>query len=251
MRASCLVVLFLWLPGSVQATVYYSGEKYQQLPSSWPGFLMDHRALRMVGISLSPKTPPSLLRQEYQSHYERLIGRRALLNADELADLGALALRLGKTDQALDVLRPAARQYPKHFTLQANLASAWHMAGQWQEAFEQQQLVLGLAPVESQAVERLHLKLMHGRRTSGTALDDLFGVHYSKDNGHRLGRLTAEEQKKLPVDAVAMTQRLALSFPLDARLLWQLGELAAIHGDPATAGQLMDQCVGELGWSDP
>jgi tetratricopeptide (TPR) repeat protein len=245
------IFLGLGAPLPAFAAIHYSGERYQPLPSSWAGFLADHRALRLVGVPLSPKVPPSLLRLEYQTHFDSLFARQARLTADELADLGALALRLGKTDMALDVLRPAVRLHPRHFALAANLASAWQVAGQMAEALEQQQQAVMLSPVEHQPLEQLHLKMLRARQKVGTGLDDLFGLRYATSQGHRLGKLTAAEQKALPGDAVALTQRLALSFPSDARLLWQLGELAAVHGDLTTAGQLLDQCVGEFGLSDP
>src|SRR5262249_4088508 len=54
----------------------------------------------------------------------------------------------------------------------------------------------------------------------------------------------------LPSAAVGLAQRLALWLPGDARLLWQLAELANAHGDVATAAALMDGCVGEFGLRD-
>lgn len=212
---------------------------------------MDHRVLRMAALPPSPKTPPSLLRQEYQVALERLHARQATLSPSELADLGALYLRLGQTDAALDVLRPAARLHPQHFTLQANLAAAWQQAGNLAQAEEHQRLAVTLAPIDLRSLEQLHLKLIVARQRNSRGLDQLFDVPFSTAAGHRLGKLTVEEMKKLPEDAVALTQRLALSFPNDPQLLWQLGELAALHGDLPMASQLLDQCVGEYALADP
>src|SRR5438445_6521229 len=61
------------------------------------------------------------------------------------------------------------------------------------------------------------------------------------------GKLTLAQRKKLPADAVAITQRLALWLPADGRLLWQLAELANAHGDVRTAAAIMDGCVNEFG----
>jgi len=72
-------------------------------------------------------------------------------------------------------------------------------------------------------------------------LDDLFGVNFDD----------AEGLKKLPADAVASVQRLALWLPADGRLLWQLGELARAAGDVTTAAAILDGCVTEFGLSDP
>ncbi|HZY90642.1 MAG TPA: DUF3299 domain-containing protein, partial [Gemmataceae bacterium] len=57
--------------------------------------------------------------------------------------------------------------------------------------------------------------------------------------------------KRLPSGAVAQAQQLALWLPADARLLWQLAELAAAHSDVATAAAMMDGCVTEFGLRDP
>ena len=54
------------------------------------------------------------------------------------------------------------------------------------------------------------------------------------------------ERKKLPENAVAIVEQLALWLPGDARLLWQLGELANSHGDVRTAAAILEGCVTEL-----
>ena len=55
---------------------------------------------------------------------------------------------------------------------------------------------------------------------------------YSKLIGqYTPGVLAKEERAKLPTNAIAPTQQLALWLPADGRLLWQLGELAAVYGD--------------------
>lgn len=238
------------------ATIHYSGERYADLPSSWKGFLSDHRALRVLSIPASPKTPPSLLRLEYQAALDRLLAekKQRQLKAEELADLGALYLRLGRVDAALDILRPAAVQFPNDFALQANLGSAWHLAGNWDSAVEHLRQAVKLAPAEHKPLEMLHLKLAVARLKAprGEGLDALFDVEFvSKDGQHRLGRLNAAERAKLPAKMVALTQRLALSFPNDPKLLWQLGEQVAIYGDLTNAAALLDQCVGEYALADP
>lgn len=246
-----LIAIIFLLPIPAHATIHYSGEKYAPLPATWAGFLTDHRTLRLVGLPLTPKTPPSLLRQEYQATLERLNSRRNSLTPSELADLGALYLRLGQTDAALDLLRPAARLHPQNFALQANLAAAWQLAGNLPQAAEHQRLAVKLAPAELQPLEQLHLKLITQRERTTAGLDNLFDIHFATAQGHRLGKLPADELKTLPQNAVALCQRLALAFPNDPKLLWQLGELAAMHGDLNTASQLIDLCVGEYALSDP
>ena len=58
--------------------------------------------------------------------------------------------------------------------------------------------------------------------------------------------MTDAERKKLPANAVAVVQQLALWLPADGRLLWQLGELANVHGDVRTAAAILEGCVTEL-----
>lgn len=236
---------------TAHATIHYSGERYAALPASWNGFLADHRVLRMISQPPSPQTPPSLKRQEYQAAVKRLESRRVELSADELSDLGALYLRLGQIDQALGVLGPAARKFPKHFALHANLGTAWQLVGDLTQAGEHLQLAIALAPAESKPVEALHWKLVQSRMRKNHGLDDLFPMKWTTADGQsRRGQFTQEERQQLPAQSVALTQRLALSLPGDARLLWQLGELAGAYGDAATAAQLLELCVGEYALSE-
>src|SRR5207245_9362044 len=83
-------------------------------------------------------------------------------------------------------------------------------------------------------------------------LDDLFGVRFVGEDGkYEPGKLGAVERKKLPSDAAAIAQQLALSLPADGRLLWQLAELANAHGDVKTAAAMMDGCVTQFGMGQP
>jgi protein involved in temperature-dependent protein secretion len=236
---------------TAQATIYYSLEKQAELPSHWKGFLADHRQLRLAGASASNKLLPSLLRQEYQAALDRLLNRRDQLNASELADAGALALRLGQTDTALNILQKAAREHPQHFAIRSNLASAWHLASNLSQAGEELGVAITLAPAAHKKVTELHRQLVRHRLRSPNTLDALFPIRYWNETEHKLGRLTPDEARKLPADAVALVQHLALSFPSDGQLLWQLAELACVHGDPTTAVELLDLCMGEYGMTQP
>ena len=60
-----------------------------------------------------------------------------------------------------------------------------------------------------QKAEEYHLKLVERREREprgSQGIDDLFQVHFGRDSG----TLTLEERKKLPSDAVAIVQQLAL-----------------------------------------
>lgn len=81
-------------------------------------------------------------------------------------------------------------------------------------------------------------------------LDELLGVRYVGPSGKfEAGRFSDAEKKKLPADAIAQVQQLALWLPADARLLWQLGELANAHGDIRIANEVFESCVGQFGLS--
>jgi hypothetical protein len=77
-------------------------------------------------------------------------------------------------------------------------------------------------------------------------------VQFVDDDGkYYPGRLAVAERKKLPANAVAIVQQLALWLPADGRLLWLLAELANAHGDIKTAAAIMDGCVTEFAMSSP
>jgi hypothetical protein len=250
----CVLLLALLFPRQSFATIHCSEERYAPLPSSWAGFLADHRALRVASMPPSSKAPPSLLRLQYQARVEQVLALRKTrpLQALELADLGALYLRLGQTDAALDILRPAANQFPRDFAIQTNLGSAWQLAGNNALAVDHLRQAVKLAPPAMKTREELHLKLVLGRQRENKGLDNLFNIRFTTTEGqHRLGKLDANERAQLPQEMIALAQLLALSFPNDGKLLWELGELAALYGDLTTASQLLDLCVGESALADP
>src|SRR5262249_11383036 len=99
MRRLCLTLVAVCLawPGTARAGLYYSGEQLAELPSRWRGFLLDQRILRNIAAQPAPGAPISPARVRYQeaaAKLEKLRGTRKL-TADELADLGALHVRLG------------------------------------------------------------------------------------------------------------------------------------------------------------
>jgi hypothetical protein len=240
-----------------RAGLYYSGEQIAELPSQWRGFLLDHRALRNLAAKPSLTTPASPLRSQYEEALNKLetASRLRRLNADELADLGALAIRLGEPAKALEVLRTAQRAHATHFRIVSNLGTAWQLHGDLQQAAACLQQAVRLAPGRLQKAEEYQLKLVRLRQSesrSAQDLDALFDDRFQGENGHyEPGKLAPDERKKLPSDATALVQQLALWLPADGRLLWQLAELANAHGDIRTAAAIMDGCVTEFGLHAP
>src|SRR5881397_3304221 len=94
--------LLLGLTGVARAGLYYSGEVYAELPSQWRGFLLDQRTLRQIAVPESPKTAASPARTHYLQEQDQLEKRAQTvkLTAEEIADLGALYVRLGQPDRA-------------------------------------------------------------------------------------------------------------------------------------------------------
>jgi hypothetical protein len=241
------------LTTSARAGLYYSGESIADLPSQWRGFLLDQRTLRNIALKPAPGNPASPARERYLEAATQLekLGRTRKLTPDEQADLGALYVRLGELTKALELLRGAARAHPSHFRLAANLGTAWQLQGDLAQAAIALQQAVRLAPGKLQPAEELQLRLvrLRQREPRGTQdLDDLFGVRYRGDDGkYQPARLGSADRKKLPSDAVALVQQLALWLPADGRLLWQLAELANAHGDVRTAAAIMDGCVDQFG----
>ena len=250
-------LLALSLPGPACAGLYCSEESFAELPSQWRGFLLDQRALRLAAVKPTGTMAPSPLRSRYDTAAERLAktARERPLSADEAADLGALYVRLGDVARALEVLRPAQREHPSHFRLAANLGTAWQLHGDLAQAAACLQQAVRLAPGKLQRAEELHLRLvrLRVRESRGSVdLDDLFGVQFVGPSGkYEPGKLDEEQRKRLPSDAAASLQLLALWLPADARLLWQAAELANAHGDVGTAAAVMDGCVTEFGLRAP
>lgn len=246
--------------GLVRGGLHYSGETLAELPSQWTGFLIDQRSLRGAGIDRLDRLPPSPLRSEYLKAAANLekLARDRKLSADEAADLGALLVRLGQAEKAVAVLRPASREHPNHFRIAANLGTAWQAAGDLEQAAAALAEAARLAPEKFREYENYHFKLVRLRLAEGraarkpTAVDDLFGVKYIGESGKpEAGKIAAAEFKKLPANAAAIVQYLALTLPADGRLLWQLGEIANGHGDVRTAAAILDGCVTEFAMSAP
>lgn len=246
--SACLTLV---LAGTARAGIYYSGENYASLPSQWRGFLLDHRLLR--NIAGKPKTdaeaPP--LRKLYRLEADKLeaTAKKGKLDADAIADLGAIYIRLGEADRAVELLRDAHEKHPNHFAVVANLGSAWQMLGDYRQAEAAIEEAVRLAPGKYSALEKTHLKLIRSRlRKAPGELDDLFGVRYVNDKGaFEPTKIAAAEMKKLPANALAVSQQLALWFPADGPLLWQLAELSNAHGDVRNAAAMMEGCVVQFG----
>lgn len=240
---------------TAEGGLYCSKETVAELPCRWRGLLNDLRMLRNTAVRPANGVPLSPLRETYEAEVRRLqeARRSGKLTADEYADLGALLIRLGEIEPALDALREGQRLYPAHFAIAANLGTAWQLYGDLHQAAEALRLAVELAPETFRPVEELHLRLVESRRREPPGLqtpDDLIGINFLEGEfqpgTHDNGRLA-----KLPKDAVAQVQRLALALPNDPRLLWLVGEMANAYGDVRIAAEVFELCVSQYGLSHP
>ena len=236
MKWSALLIVWFLTPVSSFAGLYLSTEKIAELPSSFRGYLVDQRALRMLAVPPRADVPSTLFRDGYVHRLAELekLGKLRELTADELADHGALLVRLGRVEKAVEVLFAAKQKHPAHFRIVSNLATASQVRGDLDRAASLLEEALRLAPEPLREMERFHLRLVRLRlreeenKSPSDAPDNLFG-------------------EKLPKNALAVVQQLGLWLPGDVRLLWQLGELASGSGDTRTAAAILDGCVTELG----
>src|SRR5882757_6752914 len=118
-RLLAIAAVSILFAGSARAGLHYSGDSFTELPSKWSGFLVDHRSLRTAGIEKPKDAQQSPLRETHLAAAAKLEERakKQPLTADELADLGALFVRLGKPERAVEVLRAASRKHPDHFRI--------------------------------------------------------------------------------------------------------------------------------------
>src|SRR5260370_23062702 len=126
-----VVIIFGAISPAVRAGLYYSGETFAELTSQWRGFLLDQRTLRNIALEPGPKREASRARIRYQEEAARLEtkAKSGKLSAEELADLGALYVRLGAAAKAGPLLRAGLRDHPNHFRGLASLGTASQLQG--------------------------------------------------------------------------------------------------------------------------
>src|ERR1700722_1746267 len=103
-RFAHVVAALLLVAPAPRAGLYYSGESIADLPSQWRGFLLDQRLLRNIAVKPTDKAPASQERLKYEAALKKLekAAKERKLSADEMADEGAILVRLGDPVKAVD-----------------------------------------------------------------------------------------------------------------------------------------------------
>jgi len=240
-----VLLLSFALAAPASAALSESGETFAALPARWTGFLTEHRLLRLIAVANTAEGSSGLLREQYLDSVARSLEARtkAPLDARRTADLGGLHIRLGDYPKAIEVLKAGLKVYNEDAKIFGNLAIAWHLSGDLDQAERVQEQVVRLCEKADRPTEELYLTLLRLRKSEArgeTSPDRLFGIDWTRP-------VAPEMLRKLPPDAVGQVQRLALWLPADGRLLWLLGELSAAYGDVRTAAAIVDGCVSEFG----
>lgn len=189
--------------------------------------------------------------------------------ADESVALAVDWLRFGRPDEAESVLQGQRRGFLPNVTL----AHAAMAQAQWARAYDFLDIANGERPpakLPGTSPKTLEWQLQLNRgpllklvklrlaESRGPKLnpedeqpDRLFDVNFVNANGQfEPGVLADAEKAKLPPDAIATVQQLALWLPFDTRLYWLLAELYSATGDVKTAAKILDQFAWSLNYSN-
>ncbi len=169
--------------------------------------------------------------------------------ADRAADL----IRLGRLDDALNLLEPRTRDRVPDFRVLANLAHAYAVRGDYPDALRKHAAAWLDAefPTELPGTTAAQLKWL--KRVEKDFYPRWLKLH--RDRSEKKGSPDAEEvlplfEGKPPADAIAITQQLLLWSPSDTQLLWLLAELYAADGRLREAEKIFDDCAWSRSYSN-
>ena len=258
-RFTCRLLLGIWFVmafggfSPLQAGIYLKCEAWNDLPSQWKGWLLDHRQLLRCQNPL-PGSKPTEMRSRLEKVANGFKEKQTTerLGPEDLAEWGGVLLRLGKPEEALGLLQGAQRAHPQHFRLTSHLCQAWCAIGQWAMARNLSDEAIRLAPGRWLAAEELMGRWIRSR-LSGPAdrLDLLFTTSWEGLGEALVKGKPWEKAKSLGSSTTADLQTLALWFPADGRLLAQTGVLCAALGDVRQAALILEGAVSEFGVRDP
>ncbi len=199
---------------------------------------------------------------------QRLAARHpkaAQLAGPDLAAHSATLIRLGGHYQAIERLTPEVRSRAPNYLLMANLAHAYALAAgtpnDWQTALSRfadaldcdpPKMFPGTTPEQlkwQMRVDRTHYRLWlrlrkeEAEKRPPVPTQPPDAVFETADRQPIRFWAGDEEAKKLPPDAVAVAQQLALWSPGDVKLLWTLGEVYLATGDVRAAVKVYEMCA--------
>ena len=207
---------------------------------------------------------------------------------DEIAAFAADLLRLGNTDEAVNLLKPLyderTRRGTRTYFVLAALIHSHAQRGEWDHALGYMpdlfdaalpEKVTGWTDAQRDWFKKLDRDVLPqylfirkaeaelGPRATpeteeptplfpipspGKAGDTL---RFANDAGqYEPGILAKAEHEKLPPDALAIVQQLLLWFPTDTRLYWLLAELYAVEGKIDEAQKILDEIVWSKKYSN-
>jgi tetratricopeptide (TPR) repeat protein len=108
--------------------------------------------LRSIGITSAPRDNALRKRYVQQADFAARLDP-ARLSTEEKLNLGAVFMRRKKVDSAKGLLEPLARQEPRNFLVQSNLAMAYYLGGVESRAITQQDQTLAVWPQQFSQVE--------------------------------------------------------------------------------------------------
>ncbi|HLW67541.1 MAG TPA: tetratricopeptide repeat protein [Gemmataceae bacterium] len=256
---------------AIQAGIYIPGQTPEFTIKNGRAEAMPFDQFRLVFLDAQAiaMNKPSPARQRCQQERDRLLAKGVEdLNELDLAALSGDLIRLREEDKALEILRTAQKKFPQSFLIQIHLAFVYHLKND-PEAPRYQLEALQLRPKHipglqgeqtawALRLERLFLKLEterlreqqeKGLRAAHQNLDSIFPVQFVGESGqYEPGKIAAEEQNKLPGDALAIVQQFVLWLPEDAQLYWLLGEIYNAQGDVNAARTIFNECVDARGF---
>jgi protein involved in temperature-dependent protein secretion len=271
MRPSILALLLLAVPAS--AGVYSSAEPcpFAVKPDGTVGELSFNPD--KSGRFKQELTKYELILNSDKKSSERDAVLARLQTQQPPADRAADLIRLGRLDDALNLLEPRTRDRVLDFRVLANLAHVYAVRGDWADAVRKHSSAWldadfpadlpGASADQRKWLQRVEKEFyprwlkahqqQAERRVSPEAEDvlPLFDAKFVNDAGqYEPGKLAAAEKAKLPADAIAVVQQLLLWSPTDTQLLWLLAELYAADGRLREAEVLFDDCAWSRSFSN-
>lgn len=256
-----LVLMLLVCASPASAGVYNLSERLPHASSSEVRGLV--LQVRSAALPSKSSLRPEHFKYQVQSEANRLeaVQRDGIFSTLDRVSLAGCYLRLGEPDKAIRLLERGDRS---HFLLLLNLAAAYFQTGDAAMAVRYQEQALKVWPEvffawserelrRYRKCERALLNLYRFRAEESRGrpirenldIDPVFpGLRYVNTVGEfQPGALSQEMLDRLPDDAVDVLTQLAVWFPTDMRLYWQLGLLLSSVGVIDQAAAIADELV--------